>query len=180
MTNRRPLLLLDVDGPFNPWRAKATRRPSGYETYRLRPEGWIAKRPLRVWLHPGHGDLLGALTDRTHAELVWCTTWEDQANELIAPLIGLDPLPVIHWDQTDPDWKFAAVLDYAATRTVAWFDDAFDEHPDARDRFLNERLRRGLPTTLHYVDPRVGLTFDDVVRVATWFNEVSARDQRDR
>lgn len=174
MERSRPLLLLDVDGPLNPWRAKPTRRPPGYETYRLRPAGWPGKKPLRVWLHPGHGDLLGALAQRTNAELVWCTTWLDEANELIAPLIGLSsPLPVIPWQRADPRWKYGAVLDYAAGRTVTWFDDDFDVFPDARDWFLGERTRRGLATNLHYIDPKIGLTFHDVARAATWFADLT-------
>jgi hypothetical protein len=32
MTTSLPLLLLDVDGPLNPWRAKPEKRPEGYQT----------------------------------------------------------------------------------------------------------------------------------------------------
>lgn len=42
------LLLLDVDGPLNPYAAKRTRRPDGYETYcRTRHGGWHAGRDAR-------------------------------------------------------------------------------------------------------------------------------------
>ena len=176
MSTDRPLVVLDVDGPFNPYAAKRTRRPPGYETYRLAPQGWTERRPLRVWLHPRHGDLLGALADRTGAELVWCTTWQDEANTLIAPRVGLPELPVIRWSVADPRWKYAAVLAYAGERTVAWFDDDFDAFPDARDWFLDERARRGARTDLHHVSPRTGLTFADVVRVANWLGSVASTD----
>lgn len=43
----RPLLYLDVDGPLNPYAAKPHRRPAGYATHRMKPEGWIAQHPVR-------------------------------------------------------------------------------------------------------------------------------------
>ncbi len=44
---------------------------------------------------PGYmAELIGALDAQT--EIVWCTTWEDSANQWIAPLVGLDERRVIH------------------------------------------------------------------------------------
>ena len=84
----KPLLLLDVDGPLNPWAAKPTQRPAGYSTHRYtRPGAQRWDKPLRVWLHPGHGPMLLTLADRF--ELVWCTTWGAEANTWIGPRIGL-------------------------------------------------------------------------------------------
>ncbi len=31
----RPLLLIDVDGPLNPYAAPPHRRPDGYQTHRM-------------------------------------------------------------------------------------------------------------------------------------------------
>jgi hypothetical protein len=170
-----PLIILDVDGPCNPYAAKATRRPVGYETFRLRPREWTdpnnrrAQRGLRVWLNPRHGDVLGALADVTGAELVWCTTWLDQANTLIGPLIGLPELPVISWDPGASNWKYDAVLRYANDRPLAWFDDDFGTYPTLRDQFIDRRRPR--PTLLRYVDPKIGLSFDDIVVVRNWLHE---------
>lgn len=76
----RPLLLLDVDGPLNPWAAKPCRRPDGYTTHRLRPSGWEhAKKPLRVWLSPAHGPMLLDFSAGNNVELAWATTWQDDA-----------------------------------------------------------------------------------------------------
>lgn len=81
----RPVLLVDVDGPLNPYAAKPHRRPEGYETHRLLTPRWeTAERrrltewglpnkpvkPLRVWLNPNHGPALDALP----FDLVWATT----------------------------------------------------------------------------------------------------------
>lgn len=65
----RPLLLLDVDGPLNPYGARFLRH-RGYVTHRLWPTNWSARQPpgsrrlrrgLRVRLHPGHGERILAL-----------------------------------------------------------------------------------------------------------------------
>ncbi len=84
----RPLLMVDVDGPLNPYAAKPHRRPPGYRTHRLLTPRWAAAerrrltasglpdkapRPLRVWLNPDHGPALAALP----FDLVWATTWEN-------------------------------------------------------------------------------------------------------
>ena len=105
---RRPLLFLDVDDPLNPFAAKPTRRPDGYEKHRMAPRRWMeaerewlrAKgrpfkraKPLRVWLNPAHGPALLDLP----VELVWATTWEQEANEWIGPVLGLPALPVVCW-----------------------------------------------------------------------------------
>lgn len=85
----KPLLLIDVDGPLNPYAAKSQRRPQGYSTHRMRPRGWSeaeSRRPLRVWLNRGHGAELLALADTY--ELVWATTWKDEANDWIGPSRG--------------------------------------------------------------------------------------------
>lgn len=61
----RPPVLLDVDGPRNPFTGKPTRRPGGYTTHRLRPRGWESvRKPLRVWLNPSRGATLLKLAAR--------------------------------------------------------------------------------------------------------------------
>jgi hypothetical protein len=49
-------------------------------------------------------------------ELVWATTWPAEANEVIAPRLGLPELPVVTWPGTDDDprgglhWKTAGLV----------------------------------------------------------------------
>src|SRR5665213_3690063 len=81
----KPVILLDVDGPLNPFDAKPTKRPEGYLTHRYEWKAPKSGKPLRVWLNPLHGPLLDALG----AEIVWATAWEHEANTWIAPKIGL-------------------------------------------------------------------------------------------
>lgn len=170
-----PLLLLDVDGPLNPYGAKPHRRPEGYTTRRLRPTGWRDRKPLRVWLNCDHGALLTTFADRIGFELVWCTTWEHDANTLIGPVVGLPELPVIEFGFTATQWKFNAVAEYAEGRPLAWLDDDFKLYPHEREWF--EGQRKGIPTLLHLVSPRVGITTDDLDTVEKWALGISANSE---
>ncbi|MBD0674656.1 HAD domain-containing protein [Streptomyces sp. CBMA156] len=159
----RPLLLLDVDGPLNPYAAPKTRRPDGYRTHRLLPESWVARhaplprervKPLRVWLNPSHGEELLALP----YELVWASTWMDEANTFIAPPLGLPELPYIRWTEEfreDPDglhWKTRDVVAWAAGRPFVWVDDELGPQ-DIEWIEANHPA----PALALWVDPRIGL-----------------------
>jgi hypothetical protein len=180
----RPALLVDVDGPLNPYAAKPHRRPEGYQTHRLVTPRWEAAerrrlsawglpdrrvKPLRVWLNPDHGPALAALP----FELVWATTWEQEANDFVAPLLGLPTLPFICWLDPRPEpangvfWKTPQIVAWADGRAFAWVDD---EISDA-DRDWVHAHHRG-PALLRRVDPRCGLTVDDFARLARWAEDL--------
>lgn len=148
----RALVLLDVDGPLNPFAAKPDAKPTGFVEHKFRLDGWSRRRPLRMWLNPTHGPAL--LRAAGAAELVWATTWEHKANTMIGPAVRLPVLPVIEFG-TDT-WKFDAVARYAAGRPLVWLDDDFDMFPAERDAFVAGR--DGVPTSLVNVDPKVGIT----------------------
>jgi hypothetical protein len=159
----RPLLLLDVDGPLNPWAARSA--PPGFAEHRYRAARW--GRRLTVRLNPRHGADLLELAERTGAELAWATTWGHRANRVIGPAIGLPRLPVIEFAgphaDTRPVWKFPAVARFAYGRPLAWLDDDFDLYGGARDAFLAKRA--GVPTVLVPVDAAIGITRADLVAV---------------
>ncbi|MFE4591522.1 HAD domain-containing protein [Streptomyces laurentii] len=169
MTKRstKPLLLIDVDGPLNPYAAQRERRPEGYTTHRMRPSGWTGTAPLRVWLNPAHGNALRALAGAY--ELVWATTWKDEANEWIGPHLGLPELPSIDWPQMHGKaprgtfWKTQYILEYAAGRPFAWVDDDIT----AYDHEYVERNHLAAALLLH-VDPQLGLLRADFDRLADW------------
>ncbi len=186
MDESRGLLLLDVDGPLNPYLASPDEL-AGFRTYRDTPEGeWVAdddgSAGYRVWLHPGHGSLLTALAEETGLELVWATAWQHAANARIAPAIGLEPLPVIefhagdaHVDENgrltwrvDGGWKWPSVMAYAAGRPLAWFDDQLNDPDFALARAAFDRDRTGAPTLLCHVDPRFGLREPHCDEVRGW------------
>lgn len=152
----RPLLFLDVDGPLIPFGAGPYPR-GDQET---------GAHPLLTRLDPTLGPLLAALP----YELVWATTWMDEANECIAPRLGLPRLPVVRWpDEADEDgprevhWKTPGLLAYAAGRDFAWLDDEIT----AADRTWVAARHPGR-ALLHRVDPGRGLTTDDVDALRAW------------
>jgi hypothetical protein len=183
------LLLLDVDGPLNPYAAKAHLRPPGYETFRRTRSGaWFGGRDarrhkgLRVWLNPSHGSTLAKLADDTGLELVWATTWLEEANTLIAPAIGLPSLPVIRYPPDDLEsdgtgshrwrldgaWKWPSVAAYAAGRPLAWLDDEHTDPLFTRARAAFDHVRRTSPTLLCHVDPSTGLQPAHLDEIRTW------------
>ncbi|MFF7240716.1 hypothetical protein [Streptomyces collinus] len=142
--------------PLNPYAARPERRPEGYTTIRasVRPG-----RPLRVWLNPAHGPALLSLG----YDLRWATTWMDEANRWIAPVVGLPELPYVDFGQglfaERPDgvhWKTEAIVTYAAGRPFAWVDD---EQSPADTAYV--AAEHPAPALLHHVDPRIGLRDGD-------------------
>jgi hypothetical protein len=175
----RALLLLDVDGPLNPCEAKAHRRPHGYETFRLRPSDLHpSEKPFRVWLAPEHGPMLRRFAEQHDLEMVWATTWQHDANTMIGPKIGLPELPVIEFKGlfNSDAWKWAAVADYADGRPLVWFDDDFALPWHSRAATVFQQVREGLPTLLHRVDPRIGLTVLDLNQAGRWLDRVIPRN----
>ncbi|MDQ1011860.1 hypothetical protein QFZ82_006345 [Streptomyces sp. V4I23] len=163
----KPLLLIDVDGPLNPYAAQPERRPEGYGTHRMRPTGWTDGKPLRVWLNPGHGTELLALA--RWYDLVWATTWKGEANDWIGPRLGLPELPFVDWPQMHGRaprgtfWKTQYILEYAAGRPFAWVDD--DITPYDHEYVEQQHLAAAL---LLRVDERIGLTRPDFDALADW------------
>lgn len=170
----KPVLLLDVDGPLNPHAAPPLRRPAGYHTIHVgRRDGAVYTRnpgrgTVQVWLNPDHGPQLLALTDRF--DLCWATAWEDWANQIIGPQIGLPDLPVLHFplDASAPypvHWKTPVIA--GLDRPWVWVDD---EHGDADTTWLDQHARA--EHRLYPVDPAVGLVDSDFAALAdlagTW------------
>ena len=114
------------------------------------------------------GELLARLAGAF--ECVWCTGWEDRAEEHLPALLGLPggwphlrfgpaatvPGPAVHW-------KLAAIDAYAGRhRAVAWIDDAHDE------TCVRWAAQRPGPTHLVATDPAVGLTAEHVEDLLRW------------
>ncbi|MEU8760163.1 hypothetical protein [Streptomyces sp. NPDC048659] len=177
----RPLLFLDVDGPLNPYAAQPERRPVGYTTLRVprsdaHPDdtGFARRRrPLRVWLNPAHGPALLGLG----FELCWATTWMDEANRWIAPVLGLPDLPYVDFGDVllkeRPDglhWKTEPLVAYAQGRPFVWVDDETSELDRA-----HVAAHHRAPGLVHHVNPRLGLRDDDFRALADFAGSLTAR-----
>ncbi|GGT39103.1 HAD domain-containing protein [Streptomyces chromofuscus] len=152
------LLFLDIDGTLLPF-GSANPYPV-YET----PSGRGAAHPLLNRVDPALGPRLLALG----CELVWATSWQDEANEVMAPWLGLPPLPVVDWPEgVEPfgplHWKTRPLVAWAAGRPFVWVDDEITAAD--RDWVAAHHPGRALP---HRVDHRVGLTDADFAVLAGW------------
>lgn len=159
----KPLLLLDVDGVISLFGFDSTRRPEG-----------------RFQLVDGIAHLLSATAGRhlralsEHYELVWCTGWEEKANEYLVHALGLPaPLPTLTFDREvrllDAHWKLGAVERFTGPdRAVAWIDDALDD--DCR---AWAEARPG-PTLLVDTEPASGMTDRHVGDLLDWATGLGA------
>ncbi|MFC5180676.1 HAD domain-containing protein [Actinomadura harenae] len=162
--DQQPLLFLDVDGPLIPFGADTP-----YPTFE--PEG---DNPFLPRIDPALGAPLRSLP----CELVWATAWTSDANDLVAPRLGLPRLPVVHWpkathqddldEQAGLHWKTRHLVNWADGRPFAWVDDELtatdrawvaDHHPSA--------------ALLHHVDSTRGLTAQDFAALTTWLRQTT-------
>ncbi|WP_424855643.1 HAD domain-containing protein [Streptomyces sp. SAI-170] len=160
---QRPLLFLDIDGPLIPFRdAQAVTGPA--------PTPADRANPLLSRLDPATGRRLLALG----CDLVWATTWQEEANDVVAPRIGLPRLPVLEWPATSPEpgphglhWKTRPLVERADGRPFIWLDDEIS----SMDRQWVAAAHPG-PSLLHRVDPAKGLRDTDFSELADWLRGV--------
>jgi hypothetical protein len=157
MSTEKPLLLVDVDGVISLFGFDPARPPQG----RFELVDGIA--------HFLSGTAGGHLRELATAyELVWCTGWEEKANDYLPFALELPgPLPFLSFDRAigraNAHWKLAAIDAYAGpARPLAWIDDA---HDDACEAW---RASRQGPTLLVATAPATGLTSEHVGSLLEW------------
>ncbi|WP_169809263.1 HAD domain-containing protein [Actinomadura chibensis] len=166
----RPLLFLDVDGPLIPFGAT----PEEYPTYQAVSSPHLEENPLISRINPAHGKRLLDLD----CELVWATSWMDEANECIAPCLGLPQLPIVTWPDTPAieeqdarnglHWKTRTLVAWAAGRPFAWLDDEITDN----DRTWVSAHHPG-QALLHRVNPKRGITPADYQALTEWLQEIA-------
>jgi hypothetical protein len=163
-----PLLLIDIDGVISLFGFDARRPPAGR---------FLLVDGVPHFLSAGAAELLGSLQEQF--ELVWCSGWEEKADEYLPLALGI-PAGLRHLTFGDGDgapgrsdaargdpaarhWKLEAIDSYAGpTRPLAWVDDTFDA--SCRDW----ARARGAPTELVATDPAIGLTAAHASHLRTW------------
>jgi hypothetical protein len=159
-----PLLLIDIDGVISLFGFDAAQPPPGR---------FLLVDGIPHFLSSGAAELLGVLKE--HFELVWCSGWEEKANEYLPLALGL-PRGLRHLTFARADgsrpvrhWKLDAIDAHAgADRPVAWVDDQFD---DTCHRWAQARTA---PTELVATDPALGLTPDHAAHLRAWAATIAA------
>jgi hypothetical protein len=152
----RAWIFVDIDGVLIPFRARLT----GAE--RQASDG-ADGNPLLERLDAADGRRLRTLP----GELVWASTWMAEANETVAPRLGLPLLPFVDWPDLDEvpqrglHWKTVPLTRWAAGRPFVWLDD---EIADTDRRWV--AAHHPCPALLHRVDPYQGLTGADFATVS--------------
>lgn len=153
----RPLLFLDVDGVLHLWGDESepmSHARLGHHTIR-----YATALPQRL------ARLGAAFT------LVWATTWGDDANDVLCPLFGIEPLAVVRFDvdETGPGemFKLPAIRRFAGEEPCAWIDD----EPFGEDALHWERTRQA-PTLLMPTDPAIGLGAHELERLLDFARSV--------
>ncbi len=162
----RPLLFLDVDGTLLP--CGGAQLPATLEEW---AQWQHSSNPQLARVTPGHGPRLLALP----CDLMWATAWMHDANEVMAPLLGLPELPVADLpdapEEDEPDvlhWKTRTLVETAAGRPFVWVDDEISD----LDRAWVAAQHQG-QALLHRVDSTNGLTDTDLTTLADWLRDVS-------
>jgi hypothetical protein len=143
------LLLVDVDGVLSLFGFDHTSPPAGFP---------VSVEGIPHWLSEGAGARLERLA-RTF-ECVWCTGWEERAEDHLPHFLGL-PGGWRHVRIEGP--KLHAVTAFAGPdRPLAWIDD---DHNAACHAWATARSG---PTLLVTTDPAVGLTDAHVAELEAW------------
>ena len=154
-TRDKPVLLVDIDGVISLFGFDLDVRPPG---------DWHVVEGIAHFLSSSASTHLQRLA--RWFDPVWCSGWEERADEHLPALLGVPRLPHLSFDRNpgraNGHWKLTAIEKHAGDRPLAWVDDALDERCD------EWAAGRPAPTLLMRTDPAVGLTDDGVEELVRW------------
>jgi hypothetical protein len=179
-----PIVALDIDGVLNP-----DRTQPGYETHDVtldpadlpaspfvRDAGRKAlELSLQTW--SVHREWIMGLKGR--AEVVWATTWENAANTIYAPLLGVDSLHVAVTVAEHPPkfsmarsgdsagWKEMALYKSYGAVPMVWIDDSAYQYGGSLEYW-------GAPSLVIVPDPAIGLTIPQMTQVDEFLDTLEA------
>jgi hypothetical protein len=150
----KPLLFVDIDGVISLFGFPSDRRPAG---------DWLNVDGVVHLISATASEHLLRLAQTF--DLVWCSGWEDKADEHLVHALHLPArLPFLTFSRapSTAHWKLDGVIAHAGERPAAWIDDMFDD--DCRAWAASRRA----PTLLVATDPAVGLTAEHVAMLEEW------------
>lgn len=154
MDSHKPLLLVDIDGVISLFGGQTATQAGSFHAIEGIPHFLSSTAAAHL------------LDLAAHFELVWCSGWEEKANEHLPRLLGLPAAPFLSFDRAvgraNAHWKLAAIDEYARERPLAWIDDALNaachEWAEARKA----------PTLLVETEPERGLTAREAELLSAW------------
>ena len=160
--DRKPLLAIDIDGVISLF---------GFENQGAAQVGAQTQRGefhlvdgMLHFISRQAGEGLRRLADSY--DLIWCSGWEDRANDHLTGILGLPPLPYLTFDGQarfgTAHWKLRPLERYARERPLAWIDDSLDRS------CYEWAERRPEPTLLVPTDPERGLEQAQVETLERW------------
>jgi hypothetical protein len=217
----KPLLLVDVDGPVNPTTLrvrKGDEESAAYVVHEMRPRGYeelspeefarqMAERrmqrmsglktegkpgdPLRVRISTLHATEFARLCEVF--EVVWATTWLEEANTFLSPLLGLpEDLPWVPFTaeelanknrpqvgRRNGSWKTPIIArwldEHHPGRAWAWVDDEVNQRDRTWFRDHHYGLTANPPAHLLLrVDDHRGLRSDDFIGLREFATRAAA------
>ena len=153
----KPLLLVDVDGVISLFGFSPDAQPEGK---------WLHVDGILHLCSARAAQYLPGLQDQF--ELVWCTGWEEKANDYLPQWLELPAeLPYLQFERNPgkgrAHWKLQAIEDFAGPqRPLAWIDDALDE---ACRHWADQRVG---PTLLVQTEAHVGLDETHAAELRAW------------
>lgn len=99
---------------------------------------------------------------------MWATMWEELANEVLAPRLGLPELPVLTFPRSRPfpyHPKTSVITRAMHGDDFVWFDDEASSHDEA---YFDEHHNAG--SLLVHTNPATGVTEEQFVQAADWLS----------